>query len=378
MEDLESYEEENIQLAENEDIEGLASTGEYEEKRELLRKTKIVKQTWSILEIYQKTNTNKVILDPNYQRRDIWHNDKKIAFIESLYMNIMVPPIYVVEIPGEDVLSENKYEVVDGKQRLSTTIGFIKNEFKLQDKYLEYYGDLYSNKNFSEIKESFPEETNEMLSSVLDIYVITANSPEFTKYDIFARLNKGAAPLKVNEIRRAVYHSHATSIISKYIEDILELKEDADSKIKYKKIFTANDIKRFEDYGRFYKSLAFFQQSKLNLEEPIVENYNSRPREMINNVLEKLQKKEINIDDSVIYTIINKTIELSLMLEDNKYKEYFIDTLIPFTTTKWDVICEKFNQIINDPSVLQTFEKSPATTTNVNDRLKYINSIINS
>lgn len=376
MEDLESFVEENIQLAENEEIEELCGAGEYEEKRELLRKTKIVKQTWSILEIYQKIDAEKVILDPNYQRRDIWKNDKKIAFIESLYMNIMVPPIYVVEIPGKDVLSENKYEVVDGKQRLSTIIGFIKNEFKLQERYLEYYGDLYNNKNFSEIRDLFPEDTNEMLSSVLDIYVITANSPEFTKYDIFARLNKGAEPLKVNEIRRAIYHSHATSIISKYIEDIIALEDSEAAKIEYEDVFSRNDIKRFEDYGRFYKSLAFYQKSNLN--DSIVEDYNSRPRDMINNVLEKLQKKEIDISDSDIHTILNKTIELSSMLKDNKYKEYFIDTLIPFTTTKWEVICEKFKEIIENPFILKTFEKSPATTTNVNDRLKYVNLIINS
>ena len=376
MEDQESYEEENIQLAENEKIEELEGSGEYQNKRELLSKTRIVKQTWSILEIYQKIDAGKVILDPNYQRREVWKDDKKIAFVESLYMNIMIPPIYVVEIPGENVLSENKYEVVDGKQRLSTIIGFIKNEFKLQGKYLEYYGDLYSNKNFSEIKDLFSENTNEMLSSVLDIYVITANSPEFTKYDIFARLNKGAEPLKVNEIRRAIYHSHATSIISEYIEGVLALDDGQASKIEYKNIFTPNDIKRFEDYGRFYRSLAFYHQS--NLDKSIVENYNSRPREMINNVLVELQKKEINIDDSVIHTIINKTIELSCMLEGNSYKEYFIDSLIPFTTTKWEAICQKFDQIINDPDILKTFEKSPATTTNVNDRLKYVNSIIHS
>lgn len=375
MEDQNFNEKENIQLAENEDIEELTTTGEYKTKRELLSKTKIVKQTWSILEIYQKINAAKVILDPDYQRRDVWKNDKKIAFIESLYMNIMVPPIYVVEIPGEDVLSENKYEVVDGKQRLSTIISFIKNQFNLQDKYLEYYGDLYSNKNFTEIRDSFPEDTNEMLSSVLDVYVITANSPEFTKYDIFARLNKGAAPLKVNEIRRAVYHSHATSLISKYIENIIALNDNEPSKAEYKNIFTDNDIKRFEDYGRFYKSLAFYIQS--DLKDSIVKNYNSRPREMINNVLEKLQKKEINIDDSDIHTIINKTITLSSMLKDYSYKEYFIDVLIPFTTTKWEVICEKFEQITSDLKIQQTFKKSPATTTNVNDRLKYVNSIIN-
>lgn len=69
-------------------------------KRNLLQKTKIVRQTWSIAEIYQKIKDKKLILDPDYQRHAIWGNDKKTAFIESLYMEIMIPPIYVVEIPG--------------------------------------------------------------------------------------------------------------------------------------------------------------------------------------------------------------------------------------------------------------------------------------
>ncbi|WP_419673104.1 DUF262 domain-containing protein [Aliarcobacter butzleri] len=327
------------------------------------------------MEIYQKIDSKKIILDPNYQRRNIWGSDKQVAFIESLYMGIMIPPIYVVEIPGEDVLAENKYEVVDGKQRLSTIISFIKNEFKLQEKYLEYFGDLYSNKNFSEIKDNYPEETNEMLSSVLDIYVITANSPEFTKYDIFARLNKGAAPLKVNEIRRAVYHSNATSVISEYIERIINLENSDPEKIKYNQIFSSNDIKRFEDYGRFYKSLAFYKQSCL--ETMTVNNYNSRPREMINTFLEKLQKKEIVIEEKTIKDIINRTIELLIILKDEKNKEYLIDSLIPFVVDKWEEVEKEILNIKVDQNILNTLEKSPSTTTNVNERLRIINSIIN-
>jgi hypothetical protein len=377
MEDQESYEEENIQLAENEEIEDLDSTGgEYVGKRELLRKTKLVKQTWSILEIYQKESSKKIILDPNYQRREIWTPDKKVAFVESLYMNIMIPPIYVVEIAGNDLLSEYKYEVVDGKQRLSTIIDFINNKFKLQEKFLEYFGDLYNNKSFSEIQKEYDEETKEMLSSVLDIYVITANSPEFTKYDIFARLNKGAAPLKVNEIRRAVYYSDATQVIADFIDNILNSDDVNVDKIRYMNVFTNNDIKRFEDFGRFYKSLAFYQQSDLSTHTVL--NYNSRPRDMINNVLERLQKKDIEIEKDNILSLIEKTLELMTILKENTYKEYLIDAIIPFVINDWEKVLSSIEKIKKDEEVLETFKKSPATTNNVNSRFKKIASIIDS
>ncbi|EEC58782.1 hypothetical protein BACPEC_00123 [[Bacteroides] pectinophilus ATCC 43243] len=279
--------EEDLQLAENEYVEDEKNVpNEFENKRMLLKKTKIVKQTWSILEIFQKIKDKKLILDPNYQRREIWKDDKKTAFIESLYMEIMIPPIYVVEIPGDDLLSENKYEVVDGKQRLTAVLDFINGKLVLAEKSLEYYKDIFGGKNFLEIKEVDSEQTTQMLSSVLDIYVITANSPEFTKYDIFARLNKGAEKLKVNEIRRAIYRSDVTNTIEEFINDRVAQGADSVLKQQYEKLFTENDIKRFEDYGRFYRSLAFYIQSDLS--NSIVQSYNSRPRDMINMVLQKI------------------------------------------------------------------------------------------
>ncbi len=112
-----------------------------------------------------------------------------------------------------------------------------------------------------------------MLSSVLDVYVITANSPEFTKYDIFSRLNKGSEKLKVNEIRKAIYRSHVTDIIENFVNKYLS---DKVLKQAYCQIFTENSIKHYDDYGRFYKSLVFYE--KTDISKGIVIDYNSRPR----------------------------------------------------------------------------------------------------
>ena len=136
----------DIQLAENENVEidvSHSDANEFEHKRELLKKTKIVKQTWSILEIFQKIKEGKLLLNPEYQRNVIWDKAKKTAFIESLFMGIIIPPVYVVEIPGDNILEENTYEVVDGKQRLSTIDDFIKGTLVLQEKSLEYYPDWF-------------------------------------------------------------------------------------------------------------------------------------------------------------------------------------------------------------------------------------------
>ena len=346
---------------------------EFENKRMMLDKTKIVKQTWSITEIYQKIKNGDLILDPDYQRNEVWHISKQISFIESLFMEIMIPPIYVVEVPGTDILEGKKYEVVDGKQRLTTINKSINNELRLDKKYLEYYSDLYDGKTFREIYDEYSEKVNQVLSSILDIYVITSNSPAETKYDIFARLNKGAEPLKVNEIRKAIYHSEVTQIIDKFIKGKIGKGDDINE--EYLKIFSRNDIKRFNDYGRFYRSIAFFYNTDLEL--CTVRNYNSRPKQMIDNMLQSFQKKEKIVKTDDIEQILNNTIALMEILEDNIDKEYLIDACIPFSLLNWEKLKSKIEIITEDIDMKNTFEKSKATTSNVNKRVSIVYDILN-
>lgn len=366
-------EDETLQLAENTEIEEDQKEpveNEFSAKRTLLEKTKIVRQTWSIFEIYQKIKDKKLILDPDYQRRAIWSVDKQTAFIESLYMEIMIPPIYVVEIPGEDILEETKYEVVDGKQRLTAVWDFIKGTLRLNERNLEYYADIFGGKTFPEIREIEAEKTSQMLSSILDIYVITANSPEFTKYDIFARLNRGAEKLKVNEIRRAIYKSKVTAWITEFVDEQL-----ATNKEYYESIFSQNDVKRYEDYGRLYKSLAFYLRS--DIEHGLVTGYNSRPRDMINNVLQEIQKGNVTIDKDILISLLNKTLELRKQFGGVPNADYVIDALVPFISLLDETkLSEKAKEVLDDEEIIATLRKSPATTSNVNARLRRVKQMI--
>ena len=366
-------EDETLQLAENTEIEEDQKEpveNEFAAKRTLLEKTKIVRQTWSISEIYQKIREKKLILDPDYQRRAIWSVDKKTAFIESLYMEIMIPPIYVVEIPGDDILEETKYEVVDGKQRLTAVMDFIKGTLRLNERNLEYYADIFGGKIFPEIREIEEEKTSQMLSSILDIYVITANSPEFTKYDIFARLNRGAEKLKVNEIRRAIYKSKVTDWITDFVDEQLATNTEY-----YESIFSENDIKRYEDYGRLYRTLAFYLRS--DIEEGLVKGYNSRPRDMINNVLQEIQKGSTTIDKDTLISLLTKTLVLRKQFGGVPNADYVIDALIPFILKMDEAnLSEKAREVFDDKEVIATLQKSPATTSNVNARLFRVKQLI--
>lgn len=371
-------ESDNLQLAENENVDNIPEdpSNTYASKRGLLEKTKIVKQTWSILEIYQKIKSLRLNLSPDYQRNNIWKLDKQTAFIESLFMGILIPPIYVVEIPGRDMLEESTYEVVDGKQRLSTINAFLTNKIALQEKSLEYYTDLFRNKKYEEITKEHKELTNAMLSSVLDIYVITANSPEFTKYDIFSRLNKGAEKLKVNEIRKAIYRSDVLSKIDDFVKQNLDNDNNPEQYRIYNEIFSTNDQKRYEDYGRFYRSVAFYIKSNLDAEKIIVSDYNSRPRDMINNVLYGLQRGTYSITDEDLNGILQLTLDLKVRLKDVEGADYIIDACVPFGIKYRSRLNAKIDAIQADVDIQSSLLKSPATTSNVNARLEKVYHIL--
>src|SRR4051812_15095269 len=64
-------------------------------------------------------------LRPEYQRRLVWDRTKKSRFIESLLMNIPVPPVFLYET------DLSRYEVMDGQQRLNTIVEFYDNQLRL-------------------------------------------------------------------------------------------------------------------------------------------------------------------------------------------------------------------------------------------------------
>lgn len=64
-------------------------------------------------------------LHPEYQRRLRWSSSQKSKLIESLLLNIPVPPVFFYENAAA------RYEVMDGQQRLNTIREFFSGAFAL-------------------------------------------------------------------------------------------------------------------------------------------------------------------------------------------------------------------------------------------------------
>src|SRR5947209_12255789 len=83
---------------------------------------------WTISTLRDKYERGQIDLQPHYQRGYVWELKPELPsrLIESLLLEIPVPPIYFGKIPGK------RLEVIDGQQRLTTLIRFVRNDFALQ------------------------------------------------------------------------------------------------------------------------------------------------------------------------------------------------------------------------------------------------------
>jgi hypothetical protein len=79
-------------------------------------------KTWSITQFAYYATSGQLELSPSYQRADVWPNQDAQMLIESVLRGVPLPSIILLEMAGDRGAS---YEVVDGKQRLTSILRFI-------------------------------------------------------------------------------------------------------------------------------------------------------------------------------------------------------------------------------------------------------------
>ncbi|CAB9540358.1 hypothetical protein [uncultured Gammaproteobacteria bacterium] len=138
---------------------------------------------------------HKEISIPNYQRHaNLWSIKQKSRLIESILLKLPLPVFYF------DVSNSDKWEIVDGLQRISTIEHFFSDKkwFRLKD--LEFLTDL-NGKKASELDRTMQRTLDE---TQFITYQIEAQTPKEVRYSIFNRINTGGLSLKPQEIRQAL------------------------------------------------------------------------------------------------------------------------------------------------------------------------------
>ena len=83
------------------------------------RRVDVSSVTFSVRELVRMFEEGELRIAPSYQRKYRWSESVASTFIESIFLGLPVPPIFVAT--NEDF----ELEVVDGLQRISTLLMFL-------------------------------------------------------------------------------------------------------------------------------------------------------------------------------------------------------------------------------------------------------------
>lgn len=92
---------------------------------------------WTIGELINLIESQKINLRPPYQRNFIWSSKDQKLLIDSIRKGYPLPNFFILKN------KDNTFEMVDGQQRAITIYKFIKNEFRDSSKH--YYKDYNEN-----------------------------------------------------------------------------------------------------------------------------------------------------------------------------------------------------------------------------------------
>ena len=142
-------------------------------------------------------------LRPEYQRRLRWNDAEKSKLIESLLLNIPVPPVFFYEADAA------RYEVMDGQQRLNTIRDFFAGDFALRGlRVLKPLNGLRYSKCPPRIKRTLDRATISAVVLLMESESARPNEGQYSITDIrrlvFDRLNTGGRRLNAQEIRNAL------------------------------------------------------------------------------------------------------------------------------------------------------------------------------
>ncbi len=161
-------------------------------------------------DIYRRNLLN---LDPPYQRRSVWNQSFKDFFIDTLLLNYPAPALFLYEEINQN--GSAKYNVVDGKQRLSTIFDFVENRFPISD-----------NASYNELRGRYFEELDNEVKirfwnySFLVEYL--PSSDENIINNIFDRINRNVARLTSQELR----HAKFSGIFISTVEELTDYVND--------------------------------------------------------------------------------------------------------------------------------------------------------
>ncbi|MEI2580926.1 GmrSD restriction endonuclease domain-containing protein [Scytonema sp. PRP1] len=233
-----------------------------------LRVTKPEPSRNSIDDIARVMGRNMFLVRPSYQRSEVISVSKASSIIESILLDISLPPIFIYK------RKDGTSEVIDGQQRLLTILGFIGENYIDENgrkcttknsgfalKGLKILEKL-NNKTYKDLRDLNPSLQDKILDFELFVVEIQESlNPEFNPVDLFVRLNNKPYPIRENS-----FEMWNSWVDREVIETIRKNVEKHREWLYTKLIKGRNDRDRMEN-EELYTSLAYLELQRMKSKE---------------------------------------------------------------------------------------------------------------
>lgn len=174
---------------------------------------------FSFNELADMYRENELIISPDFQRMFRWTDGAQARFIESLILELPVPPIFLIE------KEDRVYELIDGLQRVSSFLHFrgeLRINGELQEPLRLVDCDIVPELNDVTYADLPKALEIKLKRSYIRAEILRKESDPRLRYYMFKRLNTGGEILSEQEIRNATIRllsNDFNSFISKLSEN---------------------------------------------------------------------------------------------------------------------------------------------------------------
>lgn len=336
------------------------------------RRTTTQDITW-FLDLF---DSEKIDLDPPYQRRSVWTRKDKQYFLDTIFKKYPCPAVFLHKT--QDERGRATYHVVDGKQRLQTIIEFFQNKIPLgQD-----IGDERLNgKRWKQIED--PDLKKGFWDYVIPVDLLTTIDKTIVD-EIFDRLNRNSRKLERQELRHAKYDGWFIELVER-VAEMPWLKDMG--------IVTAGRAKRMKDV-QFVSELALslikndvcgFDQDDL---DEVYATYDNPEDECFNFDAEEFELKLLEIISVMknmndINNVIRENSKLNILYSIFNYLSLIkIDDIINKTfsheefSDKLKVFFDAVSGNSEDPNVIMFRSNLVGANTEYQQRINRLNALV--
>ena len=156
---------------------------------------------FSFNELADMYTDQELIIDPEFQRLFRWSEGAQSRFIESLLLELPIPPIFLIE------REDRTYELIDGLQRFSSYLHFrgqlVSPDGVLVRPLVLSDCDIVHELNGRTIRELPRSLEIKLKRSYVRAEILRKESDPRLRYYMFKRLNTGGEQLSEQEVRNA-------------------------------------------------------------------------------------------------------------------------------------------------------------------------------